>query len=87
MDAEEFKVEMSQVEDPKDLDLVELVRHIVCGEKFITQFETMHELAEDLTKKKREFTPEQNCFLETVGERLKLLYVELVQRAERYRDY
>lgn len=81
MDAEGFKVKMSELENPKDLTLTELVESIAANERLLTTGEVLGKM----TRTKP--TPEESCILDSSKGRLKLLYDELKQRAEKYRDY
>lgn len=84
MDAEEFRVKVSELEDPKDLTLTELVRNIVVNERLATTYESIKIFAEAVTNRGRDYTAEESCILETAKARLDLLYDELKQRAKRY---
>jgi hypothetical protein len=87
MDAEGFKILVSELEKPRTLKLIELVRHIVVNEKLVQVYETLNDLSEAVSNRPRELTPEESCVLEIAKERLKLLYDKLNQRAITYRDY
>jgi hypothetical protein len=81
MDAEEFRLRLSVLSKPENLNLVGLVNSIVASEKIITTYKVLADVA-----RKREFSPEESCVLDSARERLKLLYAELRNRANLYEN-
>jgi len=79
MDAEEYRIKMSEFPNPRTLTLTNLVQHIVASEKLITTYETMAELGQ-----RKEFPGEHNAIIATTKERLSRLYAELKAREEEY---